>query len=86
MRVGALILMAWNEKILITILLMRENPVQLAAPMLRCGQSNTWNAGIIRTILDEEEPEERLDMHPNLPIPSLGGLCVFLLFFSSFTS
>lgn len=48
--------MARNEIMLITILLMREDPLQLAAPMMRCGQSNALNAGIIRTIPDEEEP------------------------------
>lgn len=77
---------ARNQIMLITILLMREDPLQLAAPVMRCGQSNALNAGINRTIPDEEEPKEMLAMHPNLPIPSLGGLCFsFLVWFELFS-
>ena len=81
MKVRALILMARNKRMLNTTLLMRENSLRLASPMLKCGRSNAWNAGIIRTIFAEEEPGEMLDMHRNFSIPSLSGLCVFSLLF-----
>ncbi|KAL6318350.1 hypothetical protein AAG906_039442 [Vitis piasezkii] len=56
---GALILMAWNKRTLITTLLMRRTHSML-----------NWNAGIIRTIFAEEEPGEMVDMHRNFSIPS----------------